>query len=356
MTFSYARVILTKKKVGFKAFRGFFMTLKEIAKKLNLSIATVSKALNGSTDISETTRKLVCDYAESVGYRSRKSMAWNGRVALLWAKEEQRDKYSAPSLVATSFLSMAQKERYVVVEDVLEKLLEEDEKFSLNEYLAHHHFCGAFLVGLNFFNPVYAQLKKTKYPLVLLDNYMLDNDLVSGVGCDNILSTEKAVDYLVSLGHKQIAFLGGERQSLVGAERLAGYILGLSKNGIEYRYDLTYFGDYTRQAGIDAADYFQSKDFTAIVCASDMMAIGLIDRLRHWGKKVPDDVSVIGFDDLEFLRYTNYDLTTMRQDFALIGEKVFRILKSMIKGLPAQRANVGCTLIPRGSTIPLKQP
>ena len=112
MTFSYARVILTKKKVGFKAFRGFFMTLKEIAKKLNLSIATVSKALNGSTDISEPTRKLVCDYAESVGYRSRKSMAWNGRVALLWAKEEQRDKYSAPSLVAASFLSMAQKERY----------------------------------------------------------------------------------------------------------------------------------------------------------------------------------------------------------------------------------------------------
>ena len=356
LTFSYARVILTKKKVGFKAFKGFFMTLKEIAKKLNLSIATVSKALNGSTDISEPTRKLVCDYAESVGYRSRKSMAWNGRVALLWAKEEQRDKYSAPSLVATSFLSMAQKERYVVVEDVLEKLLEEDEKFSLNEYLARHHFGGAFLVGLNFFNPVYAQLKKTKYPLVLLDNYMLDNDLVSGVGCDNILSTEKAVDYLVSLGHKQIAFLGGERQSLVGAERLAGYILGLSKNGIEYRYDLTYFGDYTRQAGIDAADYFQSKDFTAIVCASDMMAIGLIDRLRHWGKKVPDDVSVIGFDDLEFLRYTNYDLTTMRQDFALIGEKAFRILESMIKGLPAQRANVGCTLIPRGSTIPLKQP
>ena len=103
LTFSYARVILTKKKVGFKAFRGFFMTLKEIAKKLNLSIATVSKALNGSTDISEPTRKLVCDYAESVGYHSRKSMAWNGRVALFWAKEEQRDKYSAPSLVATSF-------------------------------------------------------------------------------------------------------------------------------------------------------------------------------------------------------------------------------------------------------------
>ena len=332
------------------------MTIKEIAEKLNISIATVSKALNGATDISESTRRMICEYAESVQYHSRKSMKINGRIAILWAKEEQRANYSAPSLVSQSFIAMAQKERYVVVEDVLEKLYAENANFNLNEYLTYHHVIGAFLVGLNFFDPVFPQLKSTKYPLVLLDNYLGDNDLVSGVGCENIRSTENAVDYLVSLGHKQIAFLGGERQSLVGAERLAGYILGLSKNGIEYRYDLTYFGDYTRQAGIDAANYFQSKEFTAVVCASDMMAIGLIDRLRHWGKKVPDDVSVIGFDDLEFLRYTNYDLTTMRQDFALIGEKSFRILESMIKGLPAQRTNVGCTLIPRGSTIPLKQP
>lgn len=327
------------------------MTIKEIAKALNLSIATVSKALNDSNDIAESTKKMICDYADSVQYRSRRSMACNGRIALLWAKEEQRAKYSAPSLVSEAFYAMAQKERYVVVSEVLENLIAEDPDFNLNEYLAYHHLSGAFLVGLNFFNPVYPQLKNTKYPLVLLDNYVPDNDLVSGVGSDNILSTEKVVDHLVSLGHKQIAFLGGERQSLVGAERLAGYILGLSKNSIEYRYDLTYFGNYTRQAGLDAADYFQSKEFTAIVCASDMMAMGLIDRLRAWGRRIPEEISVVGFDDLEFLRYTNYDLTTVRQDFQLIGEKAFRILDGMMKGLPSQRASIGCTLIPRGSAI-----
>ena len=96
-------------------------------------------------------------------------------------------------------------------------------------------------------------------------------------------------------------------------------------------------------------DYFQSKDFTAVVCASDIMAMGLMDRLRVWGKKVPEDVSVVGFDDLEFMRYTNYDLTTVRQDFNLIGEKAFRILESMINGLSSQRASLGCTLIQRGS-------
>lgn len=321
------------------------MTIKDIAKDLRLSIATVSKALNNSTDISQDTKKLICDYAESVGYKTRKSLACNGRVAVLWAKDEQRDKYTAPSLVAESFRAFAQKQRF----EVYFNLLPQDENFDLNNYLEENHFLGAFLVGLNFFSPVYNQIKNTKYPLVLLDNYITENDLVSGVGSDNIHSTTSVVDYLVSLGHRNIAFLGGERESLVGVERLAGYILGLSRNGIEYRYDLTYFGDYSRQSGFDAADYFQSKDFTAVVCASDIMAMGLIDRLRIWGKKVPDDISVVGFDDLEFMRYTNYDLTTVRQDFNLIGEKAFRILESMINGLSSQRASLGCTLIQRGS-------
>ena len=119
-----------------------------------------------------------------------------------------------------------------------------EEGFRLNDYLADHHFYGAFLLGLNFFSPVYAPLKKMRYSLVLPDNYLTDNERITGIGSENILSTEYAVDYLVSLGHKKIAFLDGERQSLVSAERLAGYILGLSKNSIEYRCELIYFGDF----------------------------------------------------------------------------------------------------------------
>lgn len=326
------------------------MTIQDIAQKMNVSIATVSKALNGSSDIAKDTRRQIREYAAQVGYRSRKSLSCNGRLALLWGKEIQSGDFGALAKIAEAFCKTAQQERYEVVVKTMA-----EEGFRLNDYLADHHFYGAFLLDLNFFSPVYAQLKKTRYPLVLLDNYLTDNERISGIGSENILSTECAVDYLVSLGHKKIAFLDGERQSLVSAERLAGYILGLSKNSIEYRCELTYFGDFSRRAGSDAAEYFHCKDFTAAVCASDLMAAGLIDRLREYGKRVPEDISVVGFDDLEVFRLPPYRLTTLRQDFDQIGEKAFRILESMIKGQPSQRCVLGCTLLPRGTTRKLEE-
>lgn len=320
------------------------MTIKEIAEKFNISVATVSKALNGSNDIADETKKTVCDYAESVGYRSRKSMMINGRVAVLWGKGEKKD--GANYEVYRAFRETAERARYVVIPDVV------TDDFRLNDYLAYNHLYGALLLDINFNSPVYSQLKKARYPIVLFDNYVTGNDKVSGIGSDNIHSIEEAVDYLVSLDHKGIAFLGGERASLVGAERLAGYVLGLARNSIEYRYDLTYFGDYSMKAGADAADNFlqNKKEFSAIVCASDSMAIGFIDRMRGAGKKIPEDYSVIGYDDLKTVRNAEYNLSTVRQDFDLIGERAFHILESTMKGLSAQRATVGCTLITRGST------
>jgi len=319
------------------------MTIKDIANTLNLSIASVSKALNGSSDVSEATRKIVCEYAESVGYHSRKSMMINGRIAMLWGKGIKQD--GSLFEIARSFCATAETARYVVVSDEI------GENFDLNEYLAYSHYQGAFLLDINFNSPVYAQLHKTKYPLVLLDNY-LNHDLISGVESDNIHSVEEAVDFLVANGHRDIAFLGGERASFVGAERLAGYVLGLARNSIEYRYDITYFGDYTAKAGADAAEYFLDNDkkFTAIICASDVMAIGFIDRMRKAGKQIPQDISVVGYDDLKAARSAQYNLTTVRQDFDLIGERAFRALECTLKGLPSQRATVKCTLVPRGST------
>lgn len=323
------------------------MTIQDIADKFHVSIATVSKALNGSTEILEETKRKICEYAESVGYRSRKSKMLKGRIAVLWGKEEKRD---GPLYeVSKSFKRTAEEGRYVVVSDEI------GEQFSLNKYLAYNHLYGALLLDINFNSPVYYQLQNARYPLVLFDNYISGNNFVSGIGSDNIHTIEEAVDYLVSLGHKSIAFLGGERASLVGAERFAGYVLGLARNSIEYRYDLTYFGDYSVEAGEDAADYYlrEKKEFTAIVCASDLMAIGFMRRIKTAGVRVPEDISVIGYDDLKALRGQKYNLTTIRQDFDLIGELAFRILDGSMQGLPAQRSTVGGTLIPRGTTMKL---
>ena len=317
------------------------MTITDIAKELKLSISTVSKALNGSSDISQKTRALVCEYANAVGYRSRKASAIVGRIAVLWGRQPKEAEPLA--VIAEAFTRAATAARYIVVSKAV------DEDFDLNEYLADNRFQGAILLGINFRSKIYAQLKHVKRPLVLIDNYVAGNPFISGVGSDNIAAVEEAVDYLVSIGHEHIAFLDGERESLVGAERLAGYVLGLAKNSIEYRYDLTYFGDYTEQAGIDAAEYYleYGKQFTAIICASDVMAGGFISRMREAGKRIPGDISVIGYDDLgaRFL-----ELTTIRQNFERTGELAFTVLAGSIGGMPAQRAMVEHELVLRSTT------
>lgn len=317
------------------------MTIKDIAKELNLSIATISKALNGSTDISANTKKVICEYAESVGYRSRKSTATKGRLAVLWGQTANRS--DQLSRISSAFRAAAEAERYIVVEADM------DEEFDLNEYLANNRFFGALLLNINFRSPNYDQLKKTKFPLVLVDNYISGQPLISSVGSDNIHAVEEAVDYLVALGHKDIAFLGGELESLVGSERLAGYILGLAKNSIQYRYDVTFFGDFSYESGVRAAEYYLANDkrFSAIVCASDIMAQGLIARMAQEGIRVPEDFSVIGYDGAESFEPS---LTTIKQDFETTGVTAYRVLNCLMNGQPVQRTLVNHKLIVRNTT------
>ena len=155
--------------------------------------------------------------------------------------------------------------------------------------------------------------------------------------------------YLNKKGHEKIGLVTGERESLVSAERLAGYILGMARRGLDVNNNSIYYGDFTRESGEAAAEHFKDKDFTAIICCSDYMAIGLIDGLAKAGKRVPDDVSVTGFDDLEFLKFTNYNLTTFKQDFDKMGKAAFRQIVNMIDGHASRREVLECELIERNT-------
>lgn len=320
------------------------MTIKQIAQDLNLSAGTVSKALNDAPDISETTKTIVCEYAKKTGYRNNK--AKGNRIALLYQFMQAKYQNQLFFSVTTAFNIAASDSKFEIVTDILAN---KDEKFDINDYMENHRFSGAFVLGVNFDSPIYPQLKNAKFPLVLLDMYIPSNTLLSSVGSESIAAIRSAVDYLREMGHSKIGFLAGEQQSFVASERFAAYILALSSAGIKFVSDYVCFGDFTKECGVRAARHFEKTDVSAVICASDMMAIGLIDGLKEDGIDVPDDISVIGFDDLELLRYTNYDLTTIRQDFIKLGETAFLQLRDLIKGKSAQRIILPCTLIKRGS-------
>ncbi len=306
------------------------MTISDIAKALGISNATVSKALNGSSDISAEKRKAICDYAQSVGYRSRKARSVNGRVALLWTVP-----ISSPLCeTARSFCVAAERARYVVVEEM------PGEDLELDDYLAANRLYGAFLLGDG--EPFKRQLEHLRHPTVLANGYYTGNPLVAGVESDLLRGTQEAVNYLFSLGHERVAFLCEEGFS--GAERFAGYVRGLLGRDVKLKGELVFWGKNCVERALETGN------FTAAVCASDKLARNLCDCAGRRGINVPEELSVIGADDVHFP--ADPSLTAVRQNFTELGKCGFTLLENLMNGIPAHRAMIGCTLVTGESTCP----
>ena len=321
------------------------MTIKDISEALNISISTVSKALNDATDIAEETKLMVRKYAESMGYRLKPKQA-SRRICAMYERVDSDTRNNILTHVITAFTDVAIANNFEVITD---SIASKPDGFNLDEYLKSNNFCAAFIVGMKFNTPAYKQLKKTTVPIVLLDNRVSDAPLIASVSSDNTAAIERAVRYLSKLGHEKIGLLMGENNSLVSAERLAGYVLGLAQASKDFNMDYVYRGDFTKESGVRAAEFFCKTDVTAVISCSDFMAMGLIDGLIAHGKRVPEDISVVGFDDIHILKYTNYNLTTVKQDFAQMGEQAFKQISEMLAGRSSQQIMLGCQLIERGS-------
>ena len=321
------------------------MTIKEISEALNVSISTVSKALNDATDIAEDTKQRIRQYAEDSGYRL-KSKEGARRILALYERVDSDTRNNILNHVITAFSDIAIANNYEVVIDYVAN---KSDDFFLDEYLKQNNFSAVFIVGMNFKSKVYKQLRSLSVPAVLLDNHISDAPLIGSVSSENTSAVVSAVKYLNKRGHTRIGLVTGEKESLVAAERLAGYILGLARMGINFNNNYVYYGDFTKESGEQAATFFSETDVSAVISCSDIMAMGLIDGLVSCGKRVPDDISVIGFDDLSLLKFTSYNLTTMKQKFDKLGQAAFMQIMDMLNGRQAQNVMINCKLIERGT-------
>ena len=174
---------------------------------------------------------------------------------------------------------------------------------------------------------------KKYLPIVLLDNIASDKSIPS-VSIDNFNSSSNAANYLFSLGHKNIGFVSGLLDSDVCKDRLQGYICALNNQNINYDDTLIYKGDYSYLSGEKAAEYFLTlpKSPTAIICANDSMAIGAMKVFQENGIRIPDDISIIGFDDIEVASRVFPPLTTVAAPIEKIADKSINLLISAIKG------------------------
>ena len=185
------------------------------------------------------------------------------------------------------------------------------------------------------------QTIKEIVPVVVIDNSSADKTIPSVI-IDNFSAQIEAVDYLCSLGHKNIGFMTGLEDSDVGKNRYEGYKSGLSKHALALNDKLVFRGNYSFLSGIDGADYFLSlaERPTAIMCANDSMALGAMNRIHEAGLEVPADINIIGFDDIEVASQIIPPLTTISAPINQIARRSFDMLECLITGKTLENRHV----------------
>jgi LacI family transcriptional regulator len=208
-------------------------------------------------------------------------------------------------------------------------------------------------------DPLIPSLLKRALPFILVGRYPAD-ERVSFVDVDNSDAAREATAYLFRLGYRRVATIAGPQQMIAGHDRLQGYLEALHARGVAPDPDLIAESDFTEQGGYAAmqqllfrgrrAGLERSPD--AVFVASDTMALGALRALHEAGKRVPDDVALIGFDDMPFAAHTDPPLTTVRQPIPRAGSVAAETLFDIIEhpAAPPRRILLNTELVIRAST------
>ncbi len=321
--------------------------IQDIANRLDVTKSTVSKALNGAEDISEAMRKKVLETAIEMGYKKvvRKS---ESKIAVFVRNMEYTEKTHFGYDLILGFRQFAESNNSTVsIINATEELMN---SIDYDIYMLKNNYIGAFVVGFSLVDKWTEQFKTCKTPAVLYDNSSEGNPKVAYVGADSKEGMENAIAHLCELGHTKIAYLGGLLGSHYSKERLEGFKFALKQHKLKFDKELYGEAYYVSECIYMHLPRILEKGVTAIVCAHDLMAQAVISHCLEMGKKVPEDISVVGFDDLYISKYMRPPLTTIKQDCLQIGRSSYYALKSLIDDVPIGTILLHAKLVKRNTT------
>ncbi len=329
-------------------------TIKDIANRLGVSVSTVSKGLNGASDISDELRQMVLDTAVEMGYSTKRSRKKENRKLCIFIENmnyESIDEFGYD--IVLGFKQNAFRHRWNVEIVPVTPAFQEEERY--DTYLLKGGFCGALLLGFALHDPWMKQLEKTTMPTVLLDNFISNNPNVCYIGTDNYEGIALAVSHLLTLGHRNIAFLNGSLYSMVTNQRQEAFENAMKEAELPLNKELVAFGYYVADSAKYHVPGFLAAGATAIVCGNDLIAQGVIEECVRRGFSVPEDISVIGFDDIPVAAAFDPPLTTIRQERNEIGRCAYVSLNSLINHIPISKTLLRPKLVIRESTERVKE-
>lgn len=302
-------------------------TMDDIAKRLGITKSTVSKALNGANDVSEAMRRSVLETAVELGYsRLPRGSAPRLCVFIENMAYEQPDDFGWD--IVTGFRKMAEPGGFVV--DIVPLSAMMQKSMHYDEYMLLKGYKGAFFLGMSFLDPWMQDLKTCHTPTVLLDNKTQYNPAVTQIGVDNDEGMELAVQRLKELGHRTIGYLSGALGSNVYQERYLAFFHAMRNNQLSDSRSLTGHGYYATECIEQHLPRLLSMGCTAIICSHDLLAHALMIHCNERGIRIPDQLSILGIDDLPLCRFTDPPLSSIRQDRTELGKSAYYALSSQI--------------------------
>lgn len=332
-------------------------TIKDIAHLTGFSITTVSRALNGHDDVNAQTKEKIETTAEEIGYvpnmlAQNLVMKKSKTIGILvneLKRESAKDNFTFEILCGVNDALSDSDYEFVLLSTSTAK----QKNKTFKQLCEERQLAGIIIQGLKNDDPYLKEITSSTVPCVLID-ILITNETTRYVTSDQVSSIKDAIKYLNRLGHKEIAYMNGSEGAHVSNIRKQGYLDALEEIGIPSKENYIMNGQYDENTAKKTALSFliNTPEITAIFCASDVMAIGVLNAAKELGLKVPEQLSIIGFDDIPLAQYTTPPLTTIAQSPYTMATCSTQLLISMIEGetekTPFKILN--SELIIRGST------
>jgi len=331
-------------------------TIYQVSELAGVSLATVSRVMNKNTKVSDKTTKKVLDAMQTLGYKPNsiaQSLASNCTNSVGILVSELHGPFFAQMMAGIESELRAAGKHVIITTGHSE---EDKEKEGIDFLISRR--CDAIILHVEAVTDDYLiSLSKGTTPVYLMSRYVqeLKNNCIS---LDNKLGGYLATKSVLQQGHTEIAYIAGPQFKADAANRLAGHKQALEEANITFDPSLFFEGDFNETGGSSALEHLMNKNlsFTALVCANDEMASGAMKYAREHGYHLPNDLSIVGFDNVIFANYLYPTLTTIDNPVAKMGEMAAKLVLKDVYQTKNIKINrfFEPTLMQRDSSAPLK--
>ena len=323
-------------------------TLEEVARLANVSRSTVSRVINDHPNVRPETRERVWQAVRKSGYQphalARSLVTNRTQIIGMIIPEAVTTLFTDPffPLLLRGATEACNTHRYQLLLSLFDDPTGQEEMYQ--RVLHGGYLDGVILASTSLDDPLIPDLLRDRIPFVSVGQY--PNGRVHYVDVDNVGGARIAVEHLIRLGHQRIATITGPLDMIAGQDRLEGYRQALKAHRIPVEEELIVEGDYTENSGVVAMQRLLPASPSAVFVASDMMAIGALKALRQTGRLVPQDIALVGFDDISIASAIEPALTTVRQPIERMGSMAVEVLLSVLEGSSEEEALAHRIILP----------